>query len=383
MIFYTLLEIIIPILALSWFLILLFRIFSFFNIDKLSLDEDPLHTPLISIIIPARNEKLNILRCLESIQKQTYSNFEVIVVDDNSTDDTYHIANQFCQNDDRFSLLKLNNDDKTWVGKNRACHEGSQISNGSLLLFIDADTEHQTNSIKSSLSYMQNNNLDVFTMFPQLTCSDFWGKLILPILISMINILYSPLLLNSKSTSIAYLVGGFILIKKQIYDDIGGHESVKSSFVEDKSLGERLKKSGYNLKLIRSGDSVKTYSNTGITNNIDAIQRATSASFIESHLFLGLISIFLAFIGLVLPYFLIFFVTSLEILYSILILLTITFMGISYLIEFVDINHSKLYVLFQPITNLIFFYCMIFSVFKIYSNSSFVWRERAYTKKQL
>ena len=381
MIFYTLLEIIIPILALSWFLILLFRIFSFFNIDKLSLDEDPLHTPLISIIIPARNEKLNILRCLESIQKQTYGNFEVIVVDDNSTDDTYNIANQFCKNDDRFSLLKLNNDYKTWVGKNRACHEGSKISNGSLLLFIDADTEHQTHSIKSSLSYMQNSNLDVFTMFPQLTCSDFWGKLILPILISMINILYSPLLLNSKSTSIAYLVGGFILIKKQIYDDIGGHESVKSSFVEDKSLGERLKKSGYNLKLIRSGDSVKTYSNTGFTNNIDAIQRATSASFIESHLFLGLTSIFLAFIGLVLPYFLIFFVTSLEILYSVLILLTITFMGISYLIEFADINHSKLYILFQPITNLIFFYCMIFSVFKIYSNSPFVWRGRAYTKK--
>ena len=381
MIFYTLLEIIIPILALSWFIILLFRIFSFFNIDKLSLDENPLHNPLISIIIPARNEKLNILRCLESIQKQTYSNFEVIVVDDNSTDDTYHIANQFCQNDDRFSLLKLNNDDKTWVGKNRACHEGSKISNGSLLLFIDADTEHQTHSIKSSLSYMQNSNLDVFTMFPQLTCSDFWGKLILPILISMINILYSPLLLNSKSTSIAYLIGGFILIKKQIYDDIGGHESIKSSFVEDKSLGERLKKSGYNLKLIRSGNFVTTYSNTGFTNNIDAIQRATSASFIESHLFLGLTSIFLAFIGLVLPYFLIFFITSLEISYSVLILLTITFMGISYLIEFADINHSKLYILFQPITNLIFFYCMIVSVFKIYSNSSFVWRGRAYTKK--
>ena len=381
MIFYTLLEIIIPILALSWFIILLFRIFSFFNIDKLSLDENPLHNPLISIIIPARNEKLNILRCLESIQKQTYSNFEVIVVDDNSTDDTYNIANQFCKNDDRFSLLKLNNDDKTWVGKNRACHEGSKTSNGSLLLFIDADTEHQTHSIKSSLSYMQNSNLDVFTMFPQLTCSDFWGKLILPILISMINILYSPLLLNSKSTSIAYLVGGFILIKKQIYDDIGGHESIKSSFVEDKSLGERLKKSGYNLKLIRSGDFVTTYSNTGFTNNIDAIQRATSASFIESHLFLGLTSIFLAFIGLVLPYFLIFFITSLEISYSVLILLTITFMGISYLIEFADINHSKLYILFQPITNLIFFYCMILSVFKIYSNSSFVWRGRAYTKK--
>ena len=381
MIFYTLLEIIIPILALSWFIILLFRIFSFFNIDKLSLDENPLHNPLISIIIPARNEKLNILRCLESIKKQTYSNFEVIVVDDNSTDDTYHIANQFCQNDDRFSLLKLNNDDKTWVGKNRACHEGSKISNGSLLLFIDADTEHQTHSIKSSLSYMQNSNLDVFTMFPQLTCSDFWGKLILPILISMINILYSPLLLNSKSTSIAYLIGGFILIKKQIYDDIGGHESIKSSFVEDKSLGERLKKSGYNLKLIRSGNFVTTYSNTGFTNNIDAIQRATSASFIESHLFLGLTSIFLAFIGLVLPYFLIFFITSLEISYSVLILLTITFMGISYLIEFADINHSKLYILFQPITNLIFFYCMILSVFKIYSNSPFVWRGRAYTKK--
>ena len=381
MILSTIIEIVIPIIALSWFVILLFRIFSYFKIDKLNLKAEILSQPLISIIIPARNEHLNIKRCLQSIKNQSYSNFEVIVIDDNSTDDTYTIAEQFCQQDDRFTIIKINHDNPGWVGKNYACHEGYKNSNGSILLFIDADTEHHPDSVISSFSYMQQNNLDVLTMFPQLICSDFWGKIILPILISMINILYSPLLLNSKRTPIAYLVGGFILIKKQIYDSVGGHESVKSSFVEDKSLGERIKKSGFNLKLVRSNNLVTTYSNIGYSNNIDAIQRATSASFIQSNFIIGLFSIFLAFTSLVLPYFLLIFINSFQLPYSILILLTIVFMSLSYLIEFTDIHHSKFYVLFQPLTNLILFFSMIVSVFKIYSNSKFVWRDRAYTKK--
>ena len=381
MIIYTFFEIIIPLIALSWFSILLFRIFSYFKIDKLITNDKLLSSPLISIVIPARNEKLNIERCLQSIKNQSYDNIEVIVIDDNSTDETYDLVDKFCQTDTRFSAIKLTNDKNDWVGKNYACYEGYKNSNGSILLFIDADTEHHPNSVISSLSYMQNNNLDVLTMLPKLICSDFWGKLILPILISMIHILYSPLLLNSKHTPIAYLIGGFILIKKQVYDTIGGHESVKSSFVEDKSLGEKIKKLGYNLKLIRSSNFVTTYSNIGYSNNINALQRATSASFIKSNFLIGLLSIFLAFVGLIMPYLLLFILNSFNITYSVLIFLTVIFMGLSYLIEFTDINHSKLYVLFQPFTNLILFFNMIISVFKIYSNSTFVWRERAYTKK--
>ena len=80
-------------------------------------------------------------------------------------------------------------------------------------------------------------HLDVLTLLPTLVCKYYWSKLILPILISMINLLYSPLFLNSKKLPIAYLIGGFILINRKVYDDVGGHESVKNSFVEDKSLG--------------------------------------------------------------------------------------------------------------------------------------------------
>ena len=124
MILSTIIEIVIPIIALSWFVILLFRIFSYFKIDKLNLKAEILSQPLISIIIPARNEHLNIKRCLQSIKNQSYSNFEVIIIDDNSTDDTYKIAEQFCQNDDRFSIIKINHDNPDWVGKNYASHKG-------------------------------------------------------------------------------------------------------------------------------------------------------------------------------------------------------------------------------------------------------------------
>ena len=128
MILSTIIEIVIPIIALSWFVILLFRIFSYFKIDKLNLKAEILSQPLISIIIPARNEHLNIKRCLHSIKNQSYSNFEVIIIDDNSTDDTYKIAEQFCQNDDRFSIIKINHDNPDWAGKNYACHKGYKKS---------------------------------------------------------------------------------------------------------------------------------------------------------------------------------------------------------------------------------------------------------------
>ena len=137
----TFIELVIPVIALSWFSILLFRIFCYFKIDKLNLKTEILSQPLISIIIPARNEHLNIQRCLQSIKNQSYSNYEVIIVDDNSTDDTYKIAEKFCQNDDRFSIVKINHDNPDWVGKNYACHKGYKKSNGSILLFIDADTD--------------------------------------------------------------------------------------------------------------------------------------------------------------------------------------------------------------------------------------------------
>ena len=115
MILFTFIELAIPVIALSWFIILLFRIFSYFKIDKLNLKTEILSQPLISIIIPARNEHLNIQRCLQSIKNQSYSNYEVIIVDDNSTDDTCKIAEKFCQNDDRFSIIKINHDNPDWV----------------------------------------------------------------------------------------------------------------------------------------------------------------------------------------------------------------------------------------------------------------------------
>lgn len=381
---HSFLEFLIPILTFSWFIILVFRIISYYKLDQLINKTKLVSNPKISIIIPARNERLNIERCLKSLQQQKYNNFEVIVVDDCSSDNTYELAQRFCQTDHRFSVVRLTKDiSDGWVGKNLACHEGYKKSNGDVLLFIDADTEHHNDSLFASLSYMQKNNLDVLTMFPKLICTDFWGKVTLPIIVFMINILYSPLLLNSKNTSVSYLIGGFILIKKDVYKKIGGHESVKESFVEDKSLGTIIKKSGFKLRLIRANDFVRTFSNIGYLNNINAMQRVISASFIEMHLFFGLAAILLAFLGLILPYLLLFRIYSFEFIDVLYIILIISFMKLSYLIEFSDIYHSKLYVFLYPFTIVIFFYVLIISVFKVNSNSSFVWRDRSYNKIKL
>lgn len=375
------LHTLIQILVILWFGIVLFRIITFFYIDELGhLISDNVGHNRVSVIVPARNEEKNITRCLKSLQAQDYDNFEVIVVDDCSTDDTLKIIQKFCLIDDRFIAIRLSEKKKNWAGKNFACYQGSQKATGNILLFTDADTDHSKESISSSLAYMNKFHLDVLTLLPTLVCKDYWSKLILPILISMINLLYSPLFLNSKKLPIAYLIGGFILINRKVYDAVGGHEAVKNSFVEDKSLGELLKTAGYKLKFIRSGNIVKTFSNIGFTDNINAMQRGISSSFVDIHPFFGIITIIIGFFALILPYILVLQFTYFSLENILKIFLIVSFMQLSYFFEFLDVKHSKLYVFLHPFSCILLFTALIISVVKIQLNSPFTWRDRYYKK---
>ena len=126
---------------------------TFFYIDELGhLILDNVGNNRVSVIVPARNEEKNITRCLKSLQAQDYDNFEVIVVDDCSTDDTLKIIQKFCLTDDRFISIHLSEKKKNWAGKNFACYQGSQKATGDVLLFTDADTDHNKESISSSLA---------------------------------------------------------------------------------------------------------------------------------------------------------------------------------------------------------------------------------------
>ncbi len=212
----------------------------------------------VSIIIPARNEEKLIKKCLSSLVNQTHSNYEIIVIDDDSTDKTIEKI-QSLTNDDKIRIIKAGKKPKGWVGKNWPCYIGYKYSKGNYLLFTDADTIHSPNSVLDSLYTLLEEQLDVLTVVPNLIYPTFIVKMVLPILSIFMFSKYSPMRVNDPKIKLGYLFGSFFIMSKTMYEKIGTHESVKSEIVEDGALGKKIKECGFQLKMFRGEDILSAY----------------------------------------------------------------------------------------------------------------------------
>jgi glycosyltransferase involved in cell wall biosynthesis len=213
---------------------------------------------LVSVIIPARNEEKLIKNCLSSLLNQYHSNYEIIVVNDNSSDGTLEIVQSF-RNTGKVKVFDAGQKPEGWIGKNWACYIGYQNSRGNYLLFTDADTVHSSHSIQDSLHTLLEEKLDVLTAVPNLLYPTFIIKMVLPILSIFMFSRYSPLRVNDPKIKLGYLFGSFFIISKDVYKKVGTHESVKSEIVEDGALGKKIKESGYRLKMFRGEDLLSAY----------------------------------------------------------------------------------------------------------------------------
>jgi cellulose synthase/poly-beta-1,6-N-acetylglucosamine synthase-like glycosyltransferase len=207
--------------------------------------------PKVSIILPARNEEKFIEKCLDSLLKQDYENYEIIAIDDRSEDKTGQIIYNFAKKDSRVVHVSAQPKPEDWMGKNWACFEGFKKSTGELLLFTDADTKHSKNIISLSVSHLLSENLDALTAMPKMLCLDFWTKVTLPMLSTFLHTRFSALRVNDPSKKTGYFFGSFFIIKRGIYESVGTHEGVKGELVEDGALGKKVKESGFKMKMVR------------------------------------------------------------------------------------------------------------------------------------
>ena len=213
--------------------------------------------PKVSIIVPARNEEGTILICLQSLLSQDYDNYEVIAIDDSSTDKTPSIISELSQKNHRLIAVKAPSRPEDWIGKNWACFQGYQKSSGEILLFTDADTVHKTDSLSSAVNTMIHGQLDALTLVPKLICYDIITKFTLPVLSIFLHSRYSPLRVNNPKNKIGYFFGSFYLISKKNYEKIGTHEKVRQELVEDGALGRRVKEQKMKLRLVRGENYVE------------------------------------------------------------------------------------------------------------------------------
>ncbi len=213
--------------------------------------------PRISVIIPARNEERNIRRSVEALLAQTYPNFELIVVDDRSTDRTRAILAELQRTSQKLKLIEGGQLPEDWAGKPHALFQGAQAAEGSWLCFIDADTFARPELLASTLECARSLQADMFTILTEQELGGFWEKVILPLVFTALSFGFPARQVNDPTQPDAIANGQFILIRRQVYEAVGGHAAVRERIDEDKGLAEVVKRSGYRL-LVADGRQVAT-----------------------------------------------------------------------------------------------------------------------------
>ncbi|NUM69388.1 MAG: glycosyltransferase [Ignavibacteriaceae bacterium] len=213
--------------------------------------------PGISVLVPARNEEKNIGTCLDSLTSLDYPDYEVIVMDDKSTDRTAEIVAGYAVKDPRVKLASGEELPAGWVGKVWACHQLSKAARGEYLIFIDADVTFAPDALKLALYNIEKDRLDFFSVFPKQVTHTF-GENILTPLMHWLLLAFLPMrnVLNSRNLKFAAANGQFIMMKREVYKAIGGHEAVKNRVVEDMELVRLAKSKGFRTLTGFGGDQI-------------------------------------------------------------------------------------------------------------------------------
>ena len=208
--------------------------------------------PKVSIILPARNEEEFIGKCLDSLIKQDYENYEIIVIDDSSEDSTGKIISEYAEKNSKVVPVTARPKPDGWMGKNWACMEGYKKATGELLLFTDADTEHAKSVITLAVTHLNSFDLDALSAIPKMLTFDFWTNITLPMISTFLHTRFSALNVNDPKKKTGYFFGSFFIMKKETYQEVGMHEGVKHEIIEDGALGKKVKESGYKMKMVRA-----------------------------------------------------------------------------------------------------------------------------------
>lgn len=217
----------------------------------------PTNGPLISVCVPARNEEINLRACIEAILSQTYPGFELIVLDDRSTDATPAILRELSK-DRRLNALIGLELPPGWAGKPFALHQACRMAHGVWLCFIDADTFLAPEALASCYAKAIETNADLFTVMTYQITGSFWEKVLMPLVMTALSVGFSPHKVNDPRRRDAVANGQFIMIKSSVYQALGGYERIKNQIVEDKAIAELVKSNGYRLIVADGKKLVRT-----------------------------------------------------------------------------------------------------------------------------
>lgn len=347
------------------------------------------YLPKVSVILPARNEEKYISKCLDSLFEQDYPNFEIIAVNDSSSDKTAEIMYKYQNKSSILTVLNAGFKPAGWIGKNWACHQGYLRANGEIFLFTDADTIHSPSVLSLAIEHLIEQKLDALTVIPRLLCQDIWTKITLPLIWSISYVKYSPLRANNPKATTGYFFGSFYVIFRKVYEAVGTHEAVKSEIVEDGALGGIVKKAKFNLRVVRGEHYVEAVWARDFSTLWHGLRRLMIPLYHQDRINASLITIATFFL-LLIPFISLFVFPFLSIMSNfntsgkdILLLVnlnTIALIGLSSAIQskYILFN-SSLYSLASPIAGTIICLAFLSSIIDAKKKEIIRWRGRGYT----
>ncbi|MCB2222531.1 MAG: glycosyltransferase [Actinobacteria bacterium] len=213
--------------------------------------------PLVSLLVPARNEEDVIGRCLEGLLAQDYPNVEIVVMDDNSTDRTAEIV-EGC-GDPRVRLRSGAPLRAGWSGKNWACHQLAAAAKGDVLCFVDADTVIAPGAVSSAVEIMAADDAGLVSLLPRSGSTSFAGKVLLPMVThALFGLFPIALIHHTRNPMLAVAFGPFLMVSRDAYEASGGHAAAPDHVVDDVQMSRNVKAAGFRVRIANGTDLVET-----------------------------------------------------------------------------------------------------------------------------
>lgn len=335
--------------------------------------------PSVSIIVPARNEQRNIREALQSLLELNYPNYELIVVDDRSEDDTGRILDEMDVASPRMKVIHIEVLTHGWLGKNHALWVGSRRATGDLLLFTDADIIMEPTVLTRAVTYMEQHKLDHLAATPSMHMPTTFLSMFGASFIIYFSLFSRPWKARDAKSRFHIGIGAFNLVRGKVYRQIGGHETIRLRPDDDIKLGKIIKKGGFHQDVAYAPEFLKVEWYSSVNEVIKGLEK-NAFSGADYNIPLILSGCIIHILGNIWPFVAIFIthgvVQGLYI--AIVCLITLIFA------DSVRFHHSKAwYVLGYPITTALFVFILLRTMLLNLAQGGICWRGTFYSLKEL
>jgi chlorobactene glucosyltransferase len=230
-----------------------------YPVVRVSMKMTPVRFPRVSIIIPARNEARILADTLPRFLHQDYPDYEVILVDDASTDGTAELAARLRkQSPEKLRVIRVDHLPAGWVGKTNALHQGFQAATGEWVLATDADIVFHPAALRSGMHLAERERAELVSIYAFLDCVSFWEKVMLPGFGLLLAAFFPVRKINDPRSSVALASGGYILMRRSVWASLGGYEAIRSEMIDDLNTARLVKHSGRRIYVAATKDLIHT-----------------------------------------------------------------------------------------------------------------------------